>query len=80
MTIEVLVGKTKKPMAKLINKLKEIRELDPDEGMVICANIFHDGSFSIVEYNEESPEDSDVLEQGSTAAELDDFLVRKNIF
>jgi len=66
-------------MGIFIDRLKTIRDRDESEDTVICAEIYHDGSFSITEYDENNKKDTiDVLESGFSVAELDSFLWRND--
>ena len=64
-------------MARLANKLRNMRELNPDDNIVIFAQIFHDGSYVVQEYSEDEPDDADILESGIEIDGLDIFLDRK---
>ena len=67
-------------MDSFVERLQTIRDREPAENIVVCAEIYHDGSFNIFEYDENDREGTiDILEAGSNIADLNSFYARKDV-
>lgn len=73
------MSKRRSDVERLTTKLRSIYDEGTDEETTICAKIFHDGSYVIIEYKEGEEEDAFVLDSGETVTELDIFIQRKMV-
>lgn len=73
------MSKRRSEVERLVTKLRTIYDEGAQDDATICAQIFHDGSYVILEYLEGQEEDAFVLDSGNSVTELDTFIQRKMV-